>query len=110
MSTCRHACARSFSVRRERFRVEGVPGNLPLPLLSSGRGWPRIEGFNFNYRAVDTAAIKSIAVFGCDIDHTGVGKITKLFPRFGCGIVSNSSSSNPTRGRASEFFRVDDVK
>lgn len=47
----------------------------------AGRNQSRPAGFNFNYSAVDTAAIKSIAVFGCDIDHTGVGKITKLFPR-----------------------------
>lgn len=63
---------------------------VPPPLLLARREAGRVRGFNFNYRAVDTAAIKSIAVFGCDIDHTGVGKITKLFPRLGCGIVPNS--------------------
>lgn len=63
----------------------------PLPpLLLTRREAGCVGGFNFNYRAVDTATIKSIAVFGCDIDHTGVGKITKLFPRLGCGIVPNS--------------------
>ena len=69
---------------------ESARMRVPPPLLLTRREAGRVGGFNFNYRAVDTAAIKSIAVFGCDIDHTGVGKITKLFPRLGCGIVPNS--------------------
>lgn len=55
--------------------------SLSLVLISSRRWSRRSRVLILITVRWYTAAIKSIAVFGCDIDHTGVGKITKLFPR-----------------------------
>lgn len=58
---------------------------------------------------MDTAAIKSIAVFGGDIDHTGVGKITKLFPRhcareFRCTLTCDQTRRSCARKLRSVIF------